>query len=164
MYALIISALSFLASLGLTFLVSLVRAPKLLDDENQAAIRLSNEQNTRQASELAILNQKIAKPPRTAAEQYRYDLAKTAIKKLGQEAELILRHLQVHGKIILGSWFIPTLPSEMSAEKAKRVLNALKQEHIVNETFTPSPGGCDSVWEIAPGMAAALDELLYEGN
>jgi hypothetical protein len=161
METLAISALSFLGSLGLTFLVSAIKAPKLLDDERQTAMQNQTALSATQTIEIARLNQALAKPARTPVQEHHYELAKSALSKHGSEARLLLRHLRLHGTIKIGSGFVLTLPAGLNRQTATELLATLKNDHLVKETFVPSPNGTDSIWEIAPGMVEARDELLY---
>jgi hypothetical protein len=82
MQAVFVSIIGFLVVLGLTAIMSVVKAPKLLDDRRQASIR------------------SLTKPKRTATEQERFRIVETAATEYGDDAAKILRHLRTFGKII----------------------------------------------------------------
>jgi len=156
----IVSIIGFLAALGLTFLVSFVRAPKLLDDTRQSKISELNEHN----------RQLLSRPKRSPSEQHHYEQAKAALDELGLPAAIVLRHLEKHGQLIYRQRGpSPPAPANMTAQEMQSWLDRC----VARDLVTPShewkaTGGVthkieEKTYQIAPGMKAALDELLYSG-
>src|ERR1017187_1602496 len=82
--AITISILVFLALIGITFLASMVRSPRLLNDQKDEAIR------------------SLQKPPQTQLEEQRRQIVIGAILVHGEDARVILRHLCAVGRIQQG--------------------------------------------------------------
>lgn len=159
--AVVLSVLGFLAALTLTFMVSLARSPKLLDDKQNDTIR------------------SLAKPPHTALQEYRLQTARSAIERHGQNAIILLRHLRAVGKITFDLGNEPNLPAGIGADATQKILTALKVDSIVEEELVyPPPVSVDPnspramiekifyhsrtkhVWRIIPEMVDTIDELL----
>ncbi len=104
--------------------------------------------------------------PRTASEQHRYEAAKVALGTLDQESMTLLRHLDNQGDLTFRGSGPPPLPAGMTAQKALECLDRclsldlVKRDLIMKDigAVYPSP---ETSFQIAPGMKAALSELLY---
>ena len=99
-------------------------------------------------------------PARTAAEEARLRQAQAALRIHGPDAIVILRHLQIHGMLTFGSGY-PPLPNGFSGDQTHMWLRQLTGDGLVTVHNEPVSGGCNYVFQIAPGMVAILDELLY---
>ncbi len=162
MQAAIVSVLFFLAAIGLTFIFSLVKAPKLLDDERQAAIRAKDAQITEHACTIG----RLTKPKRTASEQHYYEISKAAIQKHGDAARTILRLILLHAEMRTADWHEPQPnPPDLSMGDVDRILNKLRADHVLGMQIINPEFQSEQVWTIPSAMKSALDELLYaEGN
>jgi hypothetical protein len=101
-------------------------------------------------------------PKRTSAQQYHYEAAQSALRKLGPNATIALRHLKTHGALTFGM-YPPILPSGMNSDQAMAIYHACAAEGLVTQHDTLKPGSADRTFKIAPMMSEPLDELLY-GN
>jgi hypothetical protein len=151
----IVCVVVFLASLSLTVLVSLCRAPKLLDDTLRTEIRRVLEKNTHvQAS-----------PERTPAEERHYNAARVALSELGQEAANLLRQLNSYGELTFTGNFASWLPNGMDQATTQSCLQRCAENGLVTlKSHMPTGGIYPTIiqtYAIAPAMKAALDELLY---
>jgi hypothetical protein len=99
------------------------------------------------------------RPKRTPAEEQRYRSAKAALERLGKDGATVLRHLLTHGKIEFGFYSSP-LPDGMNAETTGAILSQCVREHLVTKQHITGPDA-KMVYTIAPGMMAALEDLLY---
>lgn len=154
----IVSIVLFLATVGLTFLVSVIRAPKLLDDTRQSKISELNEHN----------RQLLSRPKRSPSEQHHYEQAKAALDELGPTAAIVLRHLEKHGRLIYRQRGpSPPVPADMNAEQMRAALDRCIAKDLATRSHEWVPTGGvthkieETTYQIAPGMKAALDELLY---
>jgi hypothetical protein len=106
------------------------------------------------------LEQILAKPKRTASQEYYLQLAETVVKKHGSQGKKVLRHLHIHGSILVG-FQPPPLPESMTLNETVSMLHALLEDDVVTKHMVPSLGGNGTKWEISPGMLEALDEILF---
>jgi hypothetical protein len=100
----------------------------------------------------------LKKPKRSAGEVDRYKQVEAQLRKCSNEAIAMLKHLQIHGNVNMGM-HSSILPNGMSNAVAQEVLAELYQAHLLTRRQEGRIG--DMRYEIAPGMKAALDELLY---
>ena len=177
-----IAALSGLSGFMITLLVSLARAPKLLNDERLSDIRDRDEANQqiRQAfsAESSDLKKQIdslmamtadrdaeleelKKPKRTVAEEHHYAEAQLALTKLGEDGAVALRHLATHEALTFAALVDPPIPKGMSARALHEILALCVAENLATCQTVKNPGGIDYIYKIAPGMKSALDDLLY---
>lgn len=165
MQAALISVLCFLAVIGLTFIVSLIRAPNLLDEQRQAEIHSANTRIAEQTHTIEILDKTVAKPERTPVEQHYYEMAKTALEKHGEvEERAILRLVHSHGEMRTADWHVPQPnPEGVDRIKVRMILDALAADHLVvmQLLHTNTELVFEEVWTIPPAMKSALEELLY---
>lgn len=108
-----------------------------------------------------------SKPTRTNAEQHRYEQAKRALDELGLDAMTVLRHLRAHEELMFSGNSFPILPDGMNQINLRVALDNCARKHLVSvKTVMRQTGAIypiqDDTYQIAPGMKAALDELLYE--
>lgn len=155
MQALLVSLLCSTVAFALTVLVSLARAPKLIDDKLHSKIN------------------SLAKPARTSIQESRILIVKSAIAKNGAGAIKLLKHLRTLGKMVFESGSKP-LPRGMDSETVKQLLESLKLDGIIDQDRTPiaRQSGIDDIlrtgtsykviWTINPEMVAAVDEVLSE--
>jgi hypothetical protein len=98
---------------------------------------------------------------RTVVEEYRFQAAKTALEKHGDDAIKILRHLRTLGKMVfeMGG---PILPSGIDSPRALQILRILKKEGIVESEEIPLTGsrGNKTLYRITSEMESAIDDLL----
>lgn len=177
-----VSLLSGAAGFTLTMIVSLVKAPKLLDDKRRCEITTRDEANQQIREAFATESsdfkkqidgmravtemrdaelQDFKKPKRTAAEEQKYAEAKTALSKFGDAGIVALRHLEKHGTLTFTALADPSIPIGMNARDLQAILAACAIDSLVTRETIHKSGGIDYVYKIAPGMKAALDELLY---
>jgi len=171
-----VSLLSGAAGFTLTMIVSLVKAPKLLDDKRRCEITTRDEANQQireafatESSDFkkqidgmqAVTEMRDKKPKRTAAEEQKYAEAKTALSKFGDAGIVALRHLEKHGTLTFTALADPSIPIGMNARDLQAILAACAIDSLVTRETIHKSGGIDYVYKIAPGMKAALDELLY---
>ena len=136
-----------------TWVISVVRATKLLDEEAQSCILGQN-------SRIIELEKK---PKRTPAEQHHYEIALEAIKKHGERGKSVLRHLRNYGELVYG-FTGPQPPPGMNGNELKSVLSELTGSHVVTMSERRSGSTTESVFRLAPGVQSAMDELLYRNN
>jgi hypothetical protein len=187
--AIVISALSALGAFVITFFVSLVKAPKLLDDQRLSEIKTRDEANQTiretfattsadlrsQIDDLSALNaarnaeqEELKKPKRSASEEQKFADVEAALEELGPIAITVLRYLDRIGKWIYndsGTPFPPT-PNGMSARDMKACLETCVFRVLVTrETIQKPTGGIypiqEHTFQIAPGIKPVLDDLLY---
>jgi hypothetical protein len=161
--AISISILSALGAFVVTFLVSIVKAPKLLDDERRAEIQKLQDENQQLSS----------KPPIAAKPRY-YDEARAALEELGNTSAIILRFLEKHGKVAVrpptgGTIFQPYMVPPPPAGTTPREAYESLQRCVAKFLVTPSEsiiqtGGLypitEVTYQIATGMKDALALLL----
>ena len=101
---------------------------------------------------------------RSPVEEQRFEAARTATEKLGDDAIKLLRHLRTLGKMVfeIGG---PILPSGMDMARASELLRSLKREGIVESENIPIVGivgrvGNKVLWKIVPEMESAVDDLM----
>jgi hypothetical protein len=128
----------------------LIKAPQALDKER------SKESDELRNKIRAITD----RPKRTTAEEHHYQIACAALKKIGPDAETVLQHLAIQGTLKFNN-YDPPLPKGLPAMKVREILTLCVNEHLVTVDTSAQRGGFDYVYQIAPGMKAALDELLY---
>jgi hypothetical protein len=96
---------------------------------------------------------------RSPAEQARYDAAQAGIDKLGPDAVEVLRYLRAFGPYAVGH-YSPPPPAGLNGNRMRDVLSSLVDAQLVRWTITNHVID-ERTYEIAPGMAPVLDELLY---
>lgn len=99
-----------------------------------------------------------AKPPRSAAEQHHYDVAKKALEQFGPKAVIALRHLKTHGKLTFGT-FYPPLPAGMKGEDAVWAYNACVGEGLV--TVHDRLGAIPFVLRLSSSESTLLKQWLF---
>ena len=155
--ALSAAGLALLLAVSGNLAISFWRGIKNLDSGFHDQMKAQQQTIAEQASQLE-------KPPQqTAAETYRYDAARSALERLGPPAVNALRHLCVHGQLVF-SLTHPPLPDGMDIGEAMNFYIACVHENLVSrhDINADIDTECPSViFEIAPGMKSALEELLY---
>ena len=165
-------ALAFAGS----WVISLVRSVKLLDDDRandiaQIGERARNE--IREASEAAAkqlgerdteiqrLNLLVSKPPRSLAEEHHHQIAEREIRGLSEDATHVLRHVYAHGKLFAG-------PDGIGAVRLGEgiVLKCLNGELSQLKIVCQQRGDWDRNgqkiwWEIPPAYRDAVAEVLF---
>jgi hypothetical protein len=163
MHTVLISVLCFLATIVLTFIVSLIRSPKILDDERQNVISTRDAQIVKQDSTIEQLKSALANPKKTPAELHCYNLARAALTRHGESAKGALR-LMLQQEMITADWHQtrPTIPEIAAPTEARKVLSPLAEDGLITmqERYVPDSGS-EQVWGIVPTMRSALEELLY---
>jgi len=149
-----------IAFLG-TIVISICRAPKLLDDERKAEIEHRDAQIAAQVNSIDQLNRRLQKPLRTPAEQHRFDAAQASLQQIGEIGTTVLRHLITHGELTFGQ-FSPPLPSGMNVEDARSALNLCVKQNLATMTMVNKRVYYDYIYRIAPAMVSVLEELLYQ--
>jgi hypothetical protein len=157
------------------YLISMRRGAEALDggriseiEKRDAENRAIREVSAAQSSELRRQIEQLAPPKRTQSEEYHYTKARDGLKNVGKRGEMMLQYLEIHGKLMLNSTGYPPviLPGGMTPQQARECLDEclsaslVTRESIHKQGFGISPVQEDS-YQIAPGMKAALDELLY---
>jgi len=146
------------------FLWQLIRVPAKLSKEQHQEIAAKNLEIARAGETVKNLQNRLAMPARSPADQYHYDLAKAALEKHGPDAKTILVHLKAHGEIVLCPSIVPQLPAGMNRSDAERLLRGLQSDGLLNEKIVQHPVFPESVWTIARVMEGPLDELLYANS
>ena len=154
---LFLSALvGFCLSLAGTGIIALWKGAESLD----AALR---DKLSERDTKILSYETEHRKPQRTPAEDHRYKSAELALVRLGQPAFIALRHLSTYGELVFGLTH-PPLPEGMGLGQAMNVYRACVEEGLVvrRDINANIDTECPSViFQIAPGMKAALEELLY---
>jgi hypothetical protein len=145
-------------ALLLYVLLQLCRTPGKLDADHGATEKALEATIAERDRTIANLT---TKPPRTAAEQHHYDVARKTLDQFGPKVAIALRHLKTHGSPTFGT-FAPPLPPGMNVNEALWAYNACVGEGLV--TYREKIGSGQRAFEIAPTMNQVLDELLYEDN
>lgn len=143
-----------------TWIISLLRSPKLLDEERATTISRVESQLAVSENEVSLLRQR---PKRTAAEEYHYQAAKAALRTVGEEAKEILRCLRNHGQIVDHPMTgISGSPQGISNDRLRQLLGVMQNNRLVTRrSVQVSAIGQEDTWKIAEAMIAPLDELLY---
>jgi hypothetical protein len=137
--------------------ISFWRGIKSLDSGLREQVRSKEETIAEQVAQLQ-------KPKRTAAEESRYRDATQGLQLVGLEGRTALRHLLKYGRLVF-NMTCPPLPEGMDRAGALALYIKCCENGLVSRrdrTF----GRLDEVmpeieFEIADGMKAALEELLY---
>jgi hypothetical protein len=159
-WSVIESAIWFYAvTFTLYVLVHVCRIPKKLDDDREADAQVLSESIGKREE---IIGKITSKPPRTPAEQHDFDTASRALERFGQKAKIALRHLRRHESLTFGV-YDPILPSGLNRDDTVWAYNACAGEGLVTRRDNDPRYG-EATFAIAPKMAKALDELLYENN
>jgi hypothetical protein len=159
------------------YLISMRRGAEALDIDRISEIEKRDtgnreilEASAAQSSELRRKIEQLTPPKRTPAEQHAYDAATAALKEFGEsrrDIEKALRHLRMRETWTYSSAPVNTsAPEGMTIQDFRVYLNlcAGKSLVTVNQGEKHQAGSYwvyDEVFSIAPGMKAALDELLY---
>ncbi len=172
--ALIVSVLSALGGVLVTFVLSIAKAPKLLDDERIAEIKKRddehNETREKFAAEVSDLRsqiQNLMPPKRTSAEEQKHREARAALANLGPNAGAALRHLERQETLVFSDGpLITPVPDGMSLSDLRNQLNLCVSKSLVKVKQGEQRGGGaypvnDVCYMIAPGMKTVLLELLY---
>lgn len=155
--AVLVSLACSMAAYILTVLVSLARAPKLLDAKRQETIR------------------SLTPPPLTQIQKHRLQAVKDAVEKHGPDATATLRYLRVFGRITLGLGD-QAIPPGMTSDSVQPLLKALRTENLVNqERIGPPPAAPGDtmrqvmqmiqtkyVWTILVEMEEAIDQVIFQ--
>ena len=101
------------------------------------------------------------KPKRTAQEERTFQEIKAKLEKYSESEKNLLRYLQRHGKMVQNHFmgFSP-LPTGSDPITASAILSRMLADNITTSEGRQVPNGWEKVWQIAPGAASALDELL----
>lgn len=127
--------------------------------------RLSNKEfefsqlQTKHAAALSEIADLKKPPNRNPGEEDRYKQVELQLQKCSNKAIVMLKHLQIYGNVDMGM-YTSILPDRMSKPEAQQVLSELYEAHLVTRRQEGRIG--DMSYEIAPGMKAFLDELLYK--
>lgn len=129
--------------------------------ESREALLAERENVQTLNAKISVLNN----PKRAAADEARYQAVNVLLTKYGNEEKTILRHLRIHGKMIehpmLG---IYPIPNGFNRDQTRSILSRFENDQIVTPEHHQISSGFEYTWQIAPGMAGALDELLYQAN
>jgi hypothetical protein len=103
-------------------------------------------------------------PVRTPVEEHYYKKAKVALAELGTDGIRVLQHLMYHARLTFGQ-FDPQLPDKINARDTAALLNMAAQLDLVTLSRGRDGASATMVYEIAPGMRAALEQVLFgEGD
>lgn len=138
--------------------ISVIRTPKLLDDDRDTAYIAVQSTIQEQVARITALE---TKPPRTASEQHHYEIAKAAIQKHGETGITVLRHLKLHGQVVFGDFHSVQPPAGMDVQSFRSTLNALTGSHVVVMATKNTGAIFEYVYTLAPGVDASMEELLY---
>ena len=118
--------------------------------------------------EVRALMEKAQPPKRTPAEEHRHKIVLEAIEKYGEPAKITLQHLRHQGTVTVTSYPMSgnvdcsSVPSAINAKQFGGVLSQLVAAGVVRRTTEPNtPQWSHCVFEIAPGLLDAMDEVLY---
>jgi predicted unusual protein kinase regulating ubiquinone biosynthesis (AarF/ABC1/UbiB family) len=100
-----------------------------------------------------------SKVERSRADQHRYQIAETAIEKLGPTAVKVMQHLGTVGKYVVGN-YSPPPPSGLNGNQMREMLAQLVDAQMVRYEITNHLID-ERAYEIAPAMIPVLDDLLY---
>ena len=157
-----------------TYCLSVFASAKLLDEDRGVETTTLEAALMRQQSALAAETQRVSdltaeveglkKPKRTPAEEHQLAVARAGLDSFGEYAAEcaipVLRHLMSHGVLTFG-FYDPPLPQRMNAVDVRTTLLALVNLDLVTREQGLKPGTSADSFKIAPGMRAALEELLY---
>ena len=152
----------YLMLYGLEFCWNLLfRAPMALYGESEQKVASAQ-------AEVRALMEKAQALKRTPAEEHRHRIVVDAIEKYGEPARTALRHLRHQETVSITSYPMSgnsdfsSLPSGIDARSFGVILGQLVSVEVVKRTTEPAtPQRSHSVFEIAPGLLAAMDEVLY---
>lgn len=149
--------IGLVASLAGTYTFAIWKGAESLDAGLRSEL---SERDQKIISQEQTIQKFSEKPKRSPVEEHHYATAKIALNRLGANGSALLRHLNLHGTLTFNQ-FAPPLPVGLSPEAAREILNRCVGEQLVTIRQNPNRVSWDYVYEIAPGMKAALDELLY---
>jgi hypothetical protein len=92
-------------------------------------------------------------------EQRRQRTAQASLDELGDDGRVVLDFLLLHGSMAFGL-SSPPAPTGISMQRVREILDRCQQNNLVTRSEIPTPGGRETVYTIAIGMKAALEELL----
>jgi len=141
-----------------SMIISLIRTPKLLDNDREMELTRARSIIETQTARIAALE---AKPARTYAEQHHYDFARTAVEKHSDAGVAVLRHLRLHRRLLFSFTNAPPSPPGMTTETHRDILNSLVKSNVVQMVPQTLPGGYEYTYLLTPGLENAMDELLY---
>jgi hypothetical protein len=96
----------------------------------------------------------------SSSEEYHLELARKGLEDIGPASFPLLRHLMIHGTLTFGR-HDPPVPEGLNARDLHALLSVAVNHQLVTNRHHDQPGGEEESFEIAPGMAAALRQLLY---
>jgi hypothetical protein len=140
-----------------TWVIGLMRSPKMLDEERLAEIAGRDATILEQSQKIAQLE---IKPKRTPSQQARFDLVQDLVDRQGTRAVTVVKFLRTHGAVVFGPGQV-TGPPGMSIDAFRNTLNTLAGGVIKHSTSFPHPTITEEKYELAPGLFEAVDELLY---
>ena len=97
---------------------------------------------------------------KSSAERYHLELARKGLENIGPAGVPLLRHLIIHGTLRFGH-HDPPLPEGLNARDLRALLRVAVSYQLVTNRHQDQPGGAEESFEVAPGMSAALRQLLY---
>ena len=136
-----------------SFLKNLILVPPSIHEEQEAKLYELKTQ----------LVAATEKPKRDPAAEYHIQLAKDGIENIGPAAVPLLRYLMIHGTLTFGR-YDPPLPEGINARDLHAFLQVAVKYQLATTRHQDQPGGKEESFEIAPGMSAALKQLLYGGE
>jgi hypothetical protein len=133
-----------------SFLKNLISVPPSIDERQEAKLHALRAQ----------LAAEIERPKRDPAEEYHIQLAEEGLENIGPAGVPLLRHLMIHGTLRFGR-HDPPLPEGLNVRDLHALLRVAVNCQLVTNRHHDQPGGGEESFEIAPGMAAALRQVLY---
>jgi hypothetical protein len=154
MQASLVSIASSLFAFVATVIVSLVRAPRTINDRKLEVIR------------------SLTPSPLSPIQKQRLQVVKDAIDKHGDDVKSLLRHILVFGRIAANGG---ALPPEMDWPTAHALLPALKSVGIINEERIEPPGplisdpvtqmmrkvATKTIWSIHEEMKESVRQVVF---
>jgi hypothetical protein len=116
-----------------------------------------------QRHEIANRDEKIRllteKAKRTPAEQHDYDKLKKALEMFKQTGHVALRYIRSVGTVTFGQPYPPTLPSDLTPDKALWVYRHCATEGLLNSS--PNTGRTQETFSVPPKLEKIYDEVLF---
>ena len=148
----------YLLVLSAFVILALIRAPVKIDNARIQDHKTLKELAESQTARIATLE---TKRERNAEQRHHYDMAKTAIEKHGETGKAVLRHLINYGRVVFDDYSPVQPPPNMTGAAFRTALNELTGSHVVVYTSIARSGNHEYTYAIAPGVEAAMKELLY---
>jgi hypothetical protein len=146
------------------YFIAMWKAAETLDAESRSELATTRARLEAESQRVVVLTSEIAAlraPKRTSKQEHDYNHAKQALEPIGEKGRIALQFLMTHEKLSFG-FYDPPVTFPMPTQELRDILRTASDNGLVtirHERLHPMEP--QMVYEIAPGMKAALEELLH---